>query len=217
MALRHVLDLLLPPRCPACATPCSRVWCARCRAEVAQLALPDGWPVDLDDGIRGIGAYAYAGPIRDTVVAVKVRGQHEVLPALGVLMRTRLRLVDMGPDVAWTWVPTTPSALRSRGVDVPRHLAGPAATPLLRTRARRAADRDQTELDPAARRLAKADAFAATGPVPPRVVLIDDVRTTGATALAAATALRAAGARRVLVATFAVAGQEAIAAARSPR
>ncbi|MGI8874273.1 MAG: hypothetical protein ACR2KP_08095 [Egibacteraceae bacterium] len=39
--------------------------------------------------------------------------------------------------------------------------------------------------------------------------MVDDVRTTGGTALAAAAALRTAGARRVLVATFAVAGQDA--------
>ena len=41
------------------------------------------------------------------------------------------------------------------------------------------------------------------------MVLVDDVRTTGATATAAALALRAAGARRVLVVTFAVGGDEA--------
>jgi predicted amidophosphoribosyltransferase len=41
--------------------------------------------------------------------------------------------------------------------------------------------------------------------VPAAVVLVDDVRTTGATATAAARALQVAGARRVLVVTFSVA------------
>jgi len=45
--------------------------------------------------------------------------------------------------------------------------------------------------------------FAGRGPVPGRVVLVDDVYTTGATVGAAASALRAAGARRVDVVTFA--------------
>jgi predicted amidophosphoribosyltransferase len=39
--------------------------------------------------------------------------------------------------------------------------------------------------------------------VPRRVALVDDVYTTGATATAASSALRAAGARRVEVVTFA--------------
>ena len=46
-------------------------------------------------------------------------------------------------------------------------------------------------------------AFAATGPVPRTVVLVDDVYTSGATVSAAATALRKGGARRVEVVTFA--------------
>ena len=45
-------------------------------------------------------------------------------------------------------------------------------------------------------------AFLATRS-PPAVVLVDDVYTTGATANAAASALRRAGARRVEVVTFA--------------
>ncbi|MGI8730404.1 MAG: ComF family protein, partial [Solirubrobacteraceae bacterium] len=45
--------------------------------------------------------------------------------------------------------------------------------------------------------------FAARGPAPPQVVLVDDVHTTGATLSACASALRAAGARRVVAVTWA--------------
>jgi predicted amidophosphoribosyltransferase len=48
-----------------------------------------------------------------------------------------------------------------------------------------------------------AGAFVAHRRVPPRVVLVDDVYTTGATANAASSALRKGGARRVEVVTFA--------------
>jgi predicted amidophosphoribosyltransferase len=56
-----------------------------------------------------------------------------------------------------------------------------------------------------------AGAFRA-GRAPGRVLLVDDVMTTGATADACARALRAAGALDVMVLTFARAGTEARAA-----
>jgi predicted amidophosphoribosyltransferase len=205
--MRAMLDLLLPPRCPACSAPArSGVWCAPCLVALADLALPDLGREELADDILALGAYAYTGVARDSLLAVKVHGRHEALRGMGVVLRLRARLPAPGPGLALTWVPTAPAALRRRGVDVPRVLAGPAAVRLLRCVR---ADADQTELDAGARRAAKAGAFAATGPAPPGVMLIDDVRTTGATALAAADALRAAGARRILVVTFAVAGDDA--------
>ncbi len=61
----------------------------------------------------------------------------------------------------------------------------------------------QTGLPRADRARNVRNAFAATSPVPGRVVLVDDVYTTGATADAAARALRSAGAEDVQVVTFA--------------
>jgi predicted amidophosphoribosyltransferase len=61
----------------------------------------------------------------------------------------------------------------------------------------------QTGLPLGARRRNVSGAFRATARPPPRVALVDDVYTSGATANAAASALRKAGARRVEVLTFA--------------
>jgi predicted amidophosphoribosyltransferase len=61
----------------------------------------------------------------------------------------------------------------------------------------------QRGLSVAERRTNVRSAFTAASAAPFRVVLVDDVFTTGATVSAAASALRAAGARRVEVVSFA--------------
>jgi len=61
----------------------------------------------------------------------------------------------------------------------------------------------QTGLHLADRRRNVRGAFASVSRAPVAVVLVDDVYTTGATAAAASTALRTAGARRVQIVTFA--------------
>jgi ComF family protein len=61
----------------------------------------------------------------------------------------------------------------------------------------------QTGLSLEERRRNVRAAFAAHGRSPPRVVLVDDVYTTGSTVASAASALRTAGARRVDVVSFA--------------
>lgn len=200
---RLVLDLLLPPSCAACGALARDGLCEACGGELPGLALADGGEAELAPDVRAVGAYAYAGPVAAAVKGVKTPGRHGPAAALGRLMRYELGLP--APDAArWavTWVPSTRRRRAARGAEIPRLLAGPGARRLLR----RVHDGpDQTTLDRAGRLAAPVGAFRATGRPPPAVLLVDDVRTTGATATAAATALLDAGAQRVLVATLAVA------------
>lgn len=201
-----VLDLLLPPRCPACGVPSRDALCPGCLDAASKLALPGYGREVLNDDVVAIGAYAYDGVIRDAIRAMKASGQHASAAGMGALMRRQLDLPAMRRGWAVTWVPSSRRRLRQRGVELTKLLAGPSAVPLLR----RIADRpDQTGLDPKQRRSSPIGSFRALQPSPPAVLLVDDVRTTGATALDAAEALKEAGARRVLVATLAVGGDQA--------
>jgi predicted amidophosphoribosyltransferase len=200
---------LLPARCPACGQRAEPLLCARCALQIEAYALPDLGATRLAEGVRAAGAYAYAGVAADVVRGLKLGGQWAAAAGLGEDLRRRLALP---PEVPVTWVPSLRRRRRMRGVELPRLLAGPGAVRLLEARGERP---DQTSLTATARLRNPRGAFVATGRVPHRVVLVDDVRTTGATATAAALALRAAGARRVLVATFAVAGAEARHSARA--
>ena len=83
--------------------------------------------------------------------------------------------------------------------ELARHWNLPVVASLARTRA----VRRQRGLRLAERRRNVAGAFVARAGPPRRVVLVDDVYTTGATASAGASALRKAGASRVEVVTFA--------------
>lgn len=199
----HVLlDFLMPPRCAACGRPGEGL-CAPCLREAALLRLPLGGPVALDAAVFALAAYRYDGVIARAVRAVKAPGAHAPAVHLGGLLWAELA-ATLGPAAAWprTWVPSTRARLRERGADIPRLLAGPGASALL-WRVRQTSD--QTELTASQRRTSRRGDFRSGQHVPSHVALVDDVRTTGGTALAAADALQRAGARRVLVITLAAA------------
>ena len=176
--------------------------CAHCAAGLDALELGDFGRVTLTEGVCAIGMYAYDGVIQAAIRTMKTPGHHAPAAGFGRMLRAGLPGV-MRSGWPITWVPSTRRRLRQRGADIPRLLAGPSARALLaRVRERP----DQTSLDARRRRTNPLGVFSARGRSPTQVILVDDVRTTGSTALAAASALLDAGATRVLVVTLAVAG-----------
>ena len=100
-----------------------------------------------------------------------------------------------------TWVPLARRRRAERGYDQARALAGAVArelglplTPLVRRTVRTA---PQARRGAEERREAMRGAFTSIRAVPSRVVLVDDVLTTGATLASCATALVEGGAREV--------------------
>jgi ComF family protein len=147
---------------------------------------------------------AYDDPVRKIVAAWKERGLRRLAPwAADVVVDT----VPKPPADVLTFVPADRDRRLKRGHHAAEALARelgrrwdlPVERLLLRTRAARR----QRGLDQAERRRNVRGAFAARSCVPSSIVLVDDVYTTGATANAAASALRRAGAGRVEVVTFA--------------
>ena len=214
-----MLDLLLPQRCLVCSFPGAQV-CAGCTAALrriepplcARCGAPTAWPVHRCGECAGRrlafaharAVLAYDDRLRPVVVAWKERGLRRLAGwAAGVVRESVAR-----PDAACVvFVPGDPDRRLKRGHHAAERLASELAAvwelPLRPLLSRARGSPRQRGLTQHERRRNVAGAFLAHGCVPACVVLVDDVYTTGATANAAATALRKGGARRVEVVTFA--------------
>jgi ComF family protein len=211
-----VLDLLLPRRCAVCSHSGAEL-CGGCCARLTRIAppfcercgVPTAWAIRRCRECTGRSlafasarsAVVYDGHVRALVTAWKERGRRHLV---AVAAELTAEAVPVAEGVV-TYVPPDPDRGLRRGHHPPRALAGALARrwgmpaeDLLRRRP----GKRQRGLSRAERRRNVRGAFMARE-APRRIVLIDDVFTSGATANAAASALRAAGAARVEVVTFA--------------
>jgi ComF family protein len=228
--LDALLAVLLAPVCAACASPlphptrgcvCESCWstlvplqppvCRVCGGVLSPSA-HTALSVCLDclrhppvvDEARAIGVHD--GSLRDIIHAFKYGGHRSLARPLAERMRAA-GSTTVADSRAAVPVPLHGSRRRSRGfnqaADLARHLGLPVVEALIRTRE----TSTQTALPAEERRANVASAFRATGRVAAlrggTVLLVDDVRTTGATLDACAAALKEAGVRRVIALTAA--------------
>ena len=174
--------------CPSCGAPGGVRWCGECAGEAYAF-----------DAVRCAGVFE--GPLARAVRLHKDAAEHRLASVLA-----RLTADVLGDWARWADalvpVPPSPRAFARRGSDHTARLACEVAV-LLRLPAldalRCMPRRDQRGLT-REKRLANAAGSIRAVPgvaIPPRVLVLDDVLTTGATLSAAAKALRDAGATEV--------------------
>ncbi|MYY13759.1 ComF family protein [Streptomyces sp. SID4919] len=229
-------DLVLPTGCGGCGTPRTAL-CARCSTGLTGRAPRRVRPLPEPSGLPVVHAAApYRDSVREVLLAHKERGALNLAKPLGEALAGAVgggvgvggaprnpSTTNCRPSLLLVPVPSSRGATRARGHDPTRRMALVAASVLRRAgwlagvapvlRQRRGV-RDQVGLGPQERRanldgalrvVTGGDALLAEDV---RVVIVDDVMTTGASLTEAARALRAAGSGITLTAAVVAASPD---------
>jgi ComF family protein len=222
----HLGELCLPPRCVLCGRAGQRPaldLCADCAADLPRVPRPCprcGLPVPPESVAAGadcaqcrpaalpyascVAPWLYEFPLSHLVQALKYEGALANARVLGTLLADEVVRVHPGAEAILVPVPLHHRRLQQRGFNQSHEIARIVARrlhwPLAARALRRTRDTtSQVGLSRTQREQNLHGAFAVEPALIKgrRVILLDDVLTTGSTAHAAASALQAAGATRV--------------------
>lgn len=217
-----LLDLLYPPRCAGCGRV-GVLFCASCQAQIEPIMPPVcrhcGRPLRAGDlcaacrnassPLDGIASAAiFGGPLREAIHCFKYGNGYRLAPLLGRQMAAAWPRCRLAADLIVP-VPLHAGRLAERGYnqsallakEVGRAVGIPVNEGAL---VRHKATQQQAMLNRIERQANVKDAFACRSQAPGlRLMLVDDVCTTGATLEACATVLKASGAASVWAFTLA--------------
>jgi competence protein ComFC len=208
-------DMFYPQRCVGCGRRSSDLLCRTCfealplvgRPVCGRCGLPTAFATFVceeckfvDFGFESARApLKYEGVGKEIVHALKYRGYKRVVEKLAAPLM--LQVLDDRRFDAVVLVPLHRSRLRKRGFNQAELLARGVAQKINATVSDTLkvvhSTRDQVELSAAKRRANVAGAYSASKSICGRILLVDDVFTTGATMSACAGALVRAGAREI--------------------
>jgi ComF family protein len=193
--LSALAELLAPRCCAACDAPHRGAGsiCAEC-GQIERLR-------DVELHLDEVPVYAgarYAEPLASAISRFKYEHRSELARGLAELLEPSVELFGVEPEDVWVPVPLHPQRLAERGYNqaalLARELARRTTGRVLpRALARSRQTAQQAKQDRAARRSNVSGAFVLRQTVRARVILVDDVVTTGSTLRACIAALTAGG------------------------
>ncbi len=195
-----LLDLIFPPLCLHCGRV-DAMFCARCYDQLAQHPLRSTHT--HQDGLTIYATGTHAGILQSAVQALKYHGVRTIAPYLAQRMTLMITQQNLTFDTIIP-VPLHTHRLRQRGYNQAKDLADALGEqtghPVQSQAIRRIRDtRSQVGLDYPQRQANMQDAFLASAEEVrgQKILLIDDVQTTGATLVACADAIHRQGADAV--------------------
>ena len=213
--LAAITDLLFPPKCMFCRKILRGGDGAACKACEAELTGHDGVRTGTYFS-RCVIPMAYEGKVRDAIIRFKFQDQPGYATEFGRILAKCIQNEFAGQYDLITWIPVSGQRLKKRGYDQAMLLAMAAALELgdvaVETLRKTADNPAQSSLTDAAARKTNVQG-AYTVPEPEliegkRVLLIDDIITTGSTLDEASRTLLASGASEVLAAALAQPAKE---------
>lgn len=205
--LDRILDLLYPPRCPFCRRllqNTGRTLCPDCSRRYASLPV-GGYRREIPHTRCVIAPLPYEGAVRESLHRYKFGGVTAYARTYAEFLGKCIDENQISCDII-TWVPLSKRRLRKRGYDQARLIAedlaerlGMESSPLLKKRVNTKPQSRTGNMEK--RRVNAAGVYVCPDPDAvrgKRILLVDDIVTTGVTLSECARVLKAAGAAEVV-------------------
>lgn len=211
-----ILRFLFPPKCVLCKAVLSEEETDLCRGCRESQLEYNGNKIKRSFLAQWTGLWYYKENVRLSILRYKFYGRRSYADSYGRLLAMKLQKEGWDDTDLLTWIPISRQRKRSRGYDQAQLLAAAVAKELgmqeVATLRKVRNTKPQSTMGSAAHRRANIlGAYTVMDPTlvrGKRILLLDDIITTGATASECARTLLTAGAKEVKLATLAVASFE---------